>query len=115
MAKKILIIEDEALITKSLQRLLNKHNYDVTIAYTGAEAIDRVKEQDFNLIVSDIRMPLMDGIETIKAIRQHLSEQGKDSIPEILITGYADEAKYQEALDLKVADYIYKPFDINHF
>ncbi len=115
MSKRILIIEDEQIITKSLQRLLKKEGYTVDISNSGRDALEKVKSQEFNLIVSDVRMPDMDGIETIKAIRQHLSETNKQSIPEILITGYADEAKYKEALELKVGGYIYKPFDIQDF
>ena len=115
MSKKILIIEDEQIITKSLQRLLKKEGYQVEISNNGADALEKIKNDDFNLIVSDIRMPDMDGIETIKAIRKYFVEQGKSLVPEILITGYADESKYQEALELKVADYLYKPFDIKDF
>ena len=115
MAKRILIIEDEQIITKSLQRLLKKEGYAVEISNSGAAALEKIKTEEFNLVVSDIRMPDMDGIETIKAIRKSLIEQAKPSVPEILITGYADESKYQEALELKVADYIYKPFDIKDF
>ncbi|MBN3039684.1 MAG: response regulator [Candidatus Omnitrophica bacterium] len=115
MAKKILIIEDEKLITKTLQKLLKKEGYEVEIANNGADAIERAKEKDFDLIVSDIRMPLMDGIETIKVIRENRQEAGKPLIPEIIITGYADEEKYKSAVDLKVAAYIYKPFDTEEF
>ena len=77
--------------------------------------MEKVESEEFDLVVSDIKMPEMDGIETIKAIRKILDEKGKGPIPEILITGYADENKYQEAIELKVKDYIYKPFDISDF
>jgi len=115
MGKKILIVEDETLITKSLQRLLKSHGYDVEIANSGHQALEKVRMSDFDLIVSDIRMPQMDGIETIKEIRKYLSENNKPVVPEILITGYADEQRYKEALELKVSGYIYKPFDTQDF
>lgn len=115
MAKKILVIDDEGLVTKSLRKLLKKEGFDVTEAKSALEAIGKVKEMDFDLIVSDVRMPGMDGIEAIKDIRESLKQQGKSPIPEILITGYADEDKYKTAVQLKVADYIYKPFDIQEF
>ena len=111
MAKKILIVEDEKLITKSLARLLDKKGYDTVIANTGEEAIQKVASSDFDLIISDIRMPEKDGIETIIEIRALLKKENKPIIPEILITGYADEEKYKSAIDLKVAGYLYKPFD----
>jgi len=111
VAKKILIVEDEKLITKSLARLLDKKGYDTVIANTGEEAIQKVASSDFDLIISDIRMPEKDGIETIIEIRALLKKENKPIIPEILITGYADEEKYKSAIDLKVAGYLYKPFD----
>jgi CheY-like chemotaxis protein len=115
MAKDILVIDDEGLVTKILQKLLSKEGYNVIVATTGQEAIDKSKSLDFDLIVSDIRMPQIDGIETIKKIRQVLKDSGKKPVPEILITGYADESSYNDALELKVADYIYKPFDTKEF
>ena len=115
MAYKILIIEDEKIITKSLQKLLAHQGYEVTIAWGGSNALEKIKEKDFHLIICDIRMPEMDGIETIKTIRNYLKEQAKQSIPEILITGYADEEKYKAAVNLKVAGYLNKPFDTEEF
>ncbi|MFA4889437.1 MAG: response regulator [Candidatus Omnitrophota bacterium] len=115
MAKNILVIDDEGLVTKSLQRLLKKEGFNATIAASGEEAIEQCKNSDFDLIVSDIRMPQINGIETIQKIRALLKESGKKAIPEILITGYADEDNYKSALELKVADYIYKPFDTKEF
>lgn len=115
MEKNILVIDDEEIITKSLQKLLKKEGYGVTVAKNAAEALAAVKDQDFDLIVSDVRIPQVDGIEIIKEIRGCLKEQGKPALPEILITGYADEERYKSAVGLKVADYIYKPFDTAQF
>ena len=91
--------------------LLKASGYEVTIANSGRQALEKVKGVDFNLIICDIRMPGMDGIEIIKRIRDFLNGENKKLIPEILITGYADMEKYQEALNLNVADHLYKPFD----
>ena len=115
MAKKILVVDDEELITKSLLKLLDKEGYSTTVVRSGKEAIDKVKESNYDLIICDVRMPEMDGIDTIKEIRSYLERSNKKIIPEILITGYADIEKYEKAMDLKVADYIYKPFDIADF
>ena len=111
MAKNILVIDDEELITKSLLKLLNGQGYNTTVAKSGAEALNKVKEIDFDLVISDIRMPEPDGIEVVKQIRHELEKSNKRLIPEVLITGYADKEKYEAAMDLKVADYLYKPFD----
>jgi CheY-like chemotaxis protein len=115
MAKKILLIDDDELITKSLLKLLYREGYNTTVVRSGKEAIDKVKEINYDLIICDVRMPEMDGIETIEQARTYLKKSNKKLIPEILITGYADIEKYEKAMDLKVADYIYKPFDIADF
>jgi CheY-like chemotaxis protein len=113
--KKILIIDDEEIVTKSLQKLLKKEGYQTTIAKSGSEAIEKVKRTDFDLIICDVRMPQMDGITTIKEIRRYLKENNRPQPPEVVITGYADLDKYQAAIDLEVADYLYKPFDTQDF
>ena len=113
MPKHILLIDDENLVTESINRLLKKQGYNVTIANNGKDAIEIIKVKDggFDLIIADIRMPDMNGIEIIKKIREIV----KRPIPEILITGYASEENFKEAQGLKVAAYIYKPFDISEF
>ena len=113
MSKKILVIDDEKLITDSLLKLLKRENYEVEIAHSGAKAFELIKTNDFNLIISDIRMPDMNGIEIIKNIRKYLKQKKKNAIPEILITGYATQENMDEAEKLNVVDYIYKPFNIN--
>ncbi|MBU4305026.1 MAG: response regulator [Candidatus Omnitrophica bacterium] len=115
MKKHILIIDDEVLVVKTLRKLLSSEGYAVTVAQSGQEALEKVKCGEFNLIVCDMRMPQMDGVDTIKEIREYLKKQGKPPVPEIFITGYADEQKYKSAVELKVADYIYKPFEREEF
>ena len=116
MSKNILIIDDEELITKSLLKFLNKEGYAATVARSGQEALEKIKKSGFDLIISDVRMPGMDGIETIRQIRAYLKKSNIKSIPEIFITGYADKEKYEIAmLELKVKEYIYKPFEREEF
>ena len=115
MKINILIIDDEGLVTRSLQRFLAKEDYNAVVASSGKEAIEKFKAAQFDLIVSDVRMPGMDGIETIEKLRQLQQEAGKKPVPEILITGYTDEDSYARALRLKVADYLFKPFDTKEF
>ncbi len=115
MAKRILLVDDEELVIRSVGKLLQKQGYDVLMAISGEEAINTVKKEVIDLVVFDVRMPQMNGIEAIKAIRQHQKKVGLKAIPEILITGYADETMMREAEELKVADCLYKPFDMRDF
>jgi CheY-like chemotaxis protein len=112
MAKKILVVDDDKLILMTLKRLLTQEGYKVITAPSGQWALKRMEENGFDLIISDIKMPEMDGVETVRKIRELLVQKGKDLIPEIFITAYAKEDIFQKALDLKAAGYIEKPFDI---
>jgi len=111
MEKSILIIDDEELVVRSLSILLKSCGYGIAIARSGQEALNKVKEVDYSLIICDVRMPELDGVETIKQIRAHLRNSNKKPTPEILITGYADMDKHSQATELEVAGYLYKPFD----
>jgi len=115
MRKKILVIDDEGLVTASLRNLLSKSGYDVDIANNAQTAMDKVKASGFDLIISDIKMPEINGIEIVQKIREYLRQEDKPAIPEILITGYADKENIEQAEKLKVNDFIYKPFNINEF
>ena len=108
MAKKILIIDDEELIIKSLSKLLEKNGYAVFIAKNGQDAIIMAEEKKFDLILADIRMPGMNGVETVREI---YGGKVKKNIPAIFITGYADEIAEEEAKKLAPEAYLYKPFD----
>ena len=108
---KILVVDDERIVLISIKKLLEKEGYQVQLSESAKDALEKVKNNEFSLIICDIRLPGEDGIELIKKIRKHLKDNGKSEIPEILITGYADIARYQEAVDLGIKDYIHKPFD----
>lgn len=111
MTKNILLIDDEELVTKTLLKFLKKEGYAASLAKSGREALEKVRRTDFQLIICDVRMPEMDGIETIRHIRAELEKSNKRPIPEVMITGYADVDKYEFAMELEVTDYLYKPFD----
>ncbi len=115
MSKNILIVDDEGLVTKSLQRMLKLQGYNTVIAGGGGEAVELYKKSEFDMVVCDVQMPGMDGIETIAKIRSLRDKLKRKKIPEIFITGVADEEKYRCALALKVAGYLLKPFDRSQF
>jgi CheY-like chemotaxis protein len=112
MTKNILLIDDEELIIRSLRKLLEKNRFVVFVAKTGLDALAIADAEKFDLIIADIRMPGMNGVETVQAIYKELQEKKQKKIPVIFITGYADEEMKQGAHALDPIAYIYKPFDI---
>lgn len=113
MSKKILVIDDEELIVKSLSKLLERNGFEVFIIKNGQDAIAIAEEEYVDLIISDIRMPGMNGIETIRNILGIYTQKKSPAPAVIFITGYADKKIEKEAKDLNPAAYIYKPFDIS--
>lgn len=109
---RILIIDDDPLVGESLRKLLEKTRYEARVASVGLAALDLVSRESFDLILTDIRMPGMDGIETLKAIRALRNSAGKPPLPEIVITAYFDEKIRKEAGALGVRGFILKPFEI---
>ena len=108
MKKRILVVDDEEILTVTFVKLLETAGYGVLVASRGEDAVVMVEEDDFDLIICDIRMPGQDGVKTIQQIR---NLRGKKEIPVIFVTGYADEVLEKEANRLDPIAYIYKPFD----
>jgi CheY-like chemotaxis protein len=115
MPKPILLIDDDELVLQSLGMLLESRGYEVEKARNGFEALEKAEHREFFLVISDIRMPGMDGIELLQKLRETNAQRKRKPVPEILITAYTDENAYLRALKLKVTDYFYKPFDIGQF
>lgn len=115
MKQKILLIDDEDLVVKSINKLLQKEGYEVITCKSGTEALEKLKADVVDLIICDIQMPNMTGIDTVKKIREFHAGKNRKAVPEILITGYAEDGAIKEAENLKVVDYIYKPFDLRDF
>lgn len=107
---KVLVVDDEVLVRKSVVKVLKRDGLDVTEAEDGYKAIELAKVNDFDIIVTDVRMPGIDGIETIKEIKKD-----KPWIKTIVMTGFASENTPVEAIRLGVNDYIYKPFELEEF
>lgn len=112
MGEKILVIDDDKLVLMTLKRLLAKEGYKITTATSGMIALKQIENEEFDLILSDIKMPEMDGVETVRKIREYLKLHAKQPVPEIFITAYAKEDVFQQSLALNAAGYIEKPFDI---
>ena len=108
---RILLIDDEELLTRSFSLLLEKSGYEVYVAKSGSDALAMAESERFDLVICDIRMPRLNGVETIKAIRADSGKNSSKNVPVIFITGFADEKTEIEASELKPSAYLYKPFD----
>ncbi|NOR05176.1 MAG: PAS domain S-box protein, partial [Deltaproteobacteria bacterium] len=104
--RRVLICDDEKRIRKSLGGLLRDNGYEVAVAENGAGCLEMAAAQDFDLVILDIMMPDMDGIEVLHRIKK----VGKDT-EVIMITGYADKEKAVAAFRLSAYDFIEKPFE----
>lgn len=102
----ILIVDDEEMMRQLLEDVLQLEGYTVASAEDGQAALARVKESSPRLVISDIKMPRMNGFELLKAV--------KDRYPEmrvIMMTGYSDDFTVKDALRLNADEYIIKPFN----
>ena len=113
--KQVLLIDDDDLVLKTVAKFLKSHGYNVTVSQSGEDALEEVRKLNFDLIITDIRMPGIDGIETIKRIREFHAQNNRLNIPEIIITGFMDPEAQRQAEQLGIRDYLYKPFAINDF
>ncbi|AXV16522.1 response regulator [Neorhizobium sp. SOG26] len=102
---KILITEDEDSLRMFVARALRLDGHETREAGDGAEGLERLEEEQFDLLLSDIRMPVMDGIE--------LAHQASNRFPDLkilLMTGYAEQRERAEDLSAKIIDVVQKPF-----
>lgn len=107
---KILIIEDEAAIRRVLTKILSEENdsYKVDEAEDGLQGVEKVKNEDYDLILCDIKMPKMDGVEVLEAVKKI-----KPEIPMVMISGHGDLETAINTMRLGAFDYISKPPDLN--
>lgn len=110
--RSILVIDDDPLVGESLKILLGRAGYMAGMVPIGLAALDRISREVFDLILTDIRMPGMNGLETLKAIREVQSHCGKPQVPEIVMTAYDDPGVREEAERMGVREFILKPFEI---
>ncbi|NFB54810.1 response regulator transcription factor [Clostridium botulinum] len=106
MSCKILIVDDDKTIVEFLQIFLIKEGYEVRISYNGEEALDKIRSEQFNLILMDIMMPKLDGSEAIKRIRR------LTNIPIIFLTAKNSQQDKIKGFISGCDDYITKPFDL---
>lgn len=104
--KQILLAEDDELILKTLQHKLVKDGYDVILTRDGKEAIEKINDNQIDLIITDIMMPFASGLEIINSVR----ESNKPDIPIIVLSSLGQEETVVDAFNLGADDFIVKPF-----
>lgn len=103
----LLIIDDEKSLLDVLSLMFKKEGYEVKTAASGAEALDILTNNAIDLVITDIRMPHLSGMEILKYVKENQPET-----PVIVITAYGSIQQAVEALKAGALDYIVKPFDI---
>jgi excisionase family DNA binding protein len=104
---RILVVDDEASIREMLTKTLTLAEYEVDAAPDGRAAIERLRLMPYDLLITDLKMPGMDGLAVIREARRY-----RPDLPVIIITGYSTEASAIEAINLGVAGYLTKPFRV---
>ena len=104
---RVLIVDDEATIRDLLSKTLALAEYDVDLASDGRTALERLRIIPYDLLITDLKMPGVDGLAVIREARRL-----KADIPVIIITGFSTEASAIEAVNLGVSGYLTKPFRV---
>jgi two-component system alkaline phosphatase synthesis response regulator PhoP len=104
---KILVVDDEAYIVELVKFNLEKEGYEVVVAHDGLKALDMVRTEEPDLIILDIMLPRMDGLEVCRLVKQ---DQALKAIPIIMLTAKGEEFDTILGLEMGADDYIKKPF-----
>jgi DNA-binding response OmpR family regulator len=105
ITEKILVVDDEKTVCDSIKKILTRRGYEVENSLDADEAIKKIKETSYDLVITDLMMPKTNGIELLQIIKQHYPE-----LEVVLITGYASIDTAVKATKLGAADYLPKPF-----
>lgn len=102
---RVLIIDDEAIVRVSCKRVLSPEGYDIALTSRGDEAVALLEKEEFDVVITDLMMPDMDGLQVLKIINKRWPD-----IKVIIITGYGTISTAVEAIKLGAHEYIEKPF-----
>ena len=103
--KKALVIDDEQIVLDSVSKILSDENYEVDVSLSGREGLNQAIEEEYDIVLTDIRMPDIGGMRVLRDIKR-----ARPSLPVVMITGYASVQSSVQAMKLGAADYIEKPF-----
>ncbi len=107
---KILLAEDNPLNQDLAQRLLTKRGHNVTVVGNGKLALEKLEQETFDLVLMDLEMPEMDGLEATRTIRERSKEQSGFSLPVIAMTAYDEQEMKKEIAEAGFDGVINKPF-----
>ena len=115
---KLLIIDDERGIRNTLREILADEGYEVEVAENGKQGLEMAQAKAYDLIFSDIKMPEMDGMEVLKALKNGENNENGDAalngeVPIVMITGHGDVETAVQALKAGAYDFLVKPLDLN--
>jgi CheY-like chemotaxis protein len=102
--RRVLVVDDDPVVGKSIDRILSAKGYAVISAAGGAEAMDRLAREDYDMVYTDIKMPGMSGLEVARHIRE-----SRPWLPVVIVTGYGSDANEAEARELGVREFLRKP------
>jgi DNA-binding NtrC family response regulator len=102
--QSILLVDDDPEFRKAMKKMFEKSGYDVTVAADGQEGLDAISEKTFDLIISDLRMPNLNGMELMEELKRR-----KINLPVIFITAYGEVESYMDLMNLGAFEYINKP------
>ena len=105
--RRILVVDDEPQITRVLRTSLSSQGYDIRVANNGETALEILKDWAADLVITDLSMPVMDGVELCRRLR------AKSEVPIIVLSVRGEERTKVQALDVGADDYVTKPFGIN--
>jgi two-component system, NtrC family, response regulator AtoC len=108
---KVLVIDDDELVLKTLAVVLKRQGYEYHLAQSAQEALRHAESVEFDIILSDIRMPTVNGVDAVKRIQEDRQKANKKDLPVIFITGFAEDGIQLKAGSL--GEIIQKPFDLD--
>jgi CheY-like chemotaxis protein len=103
--RKVLVVDDEPVVANSVRRTLSRRGYQVEEAFSGNEALNRILNEMYDLVLLDMRMPDGNGLELLPTIKKH-----RPKLPVVMVTGYASIDTAVEAIQRGASDYVAKPF-----
>ncbi|HPW20412.1 MAG TPA: response regulator [Vicinamibacterales bacterium] len=103
--RKVLVIDDEPVAANAVRRTLNRRGFRVDEAFTGHEALNRILNEMYDLVLLDMKMPDTNGLELLPTIKKH-----RPKLPVVMVTGYASIDTAVEAIQRGASDYVSKPF-----